>query len=499
MASRRASILKRTKALLAAAALASTSPAAPLVDHSFPEQAAFIEDQGKLQLLLCTRRAGKSWGAGTRLVRAALKHPGASCLFIALTRESAEKILWKDVLKVINRRSRLGAKFNESKLSMTLPNGSVIYLLGADADEDERQKLLGQKYAEVCIDEAASYSIDLFDLVIGILKPAVADYRGTICLIGTPGNLKHGLFYELTKGQNPREPGTWEIQGWKGHRWSAFQNPHIREKWQAEIDELVAANPLIEKTPSFQQNYWGIWVIDSSKLVYRYEEGRNDFKTLPKLDPSGWHFVLAIDTGFVDATAFTVLQYHDDSRVLFIPESTKEPGLDLTGVAEKAAEIKGRYEIETTVIDGAAKQSVEEMNNRKGLEAVAADKKDKFDFIDIMNDEFIQERIKLGPGAASLKTEYATLIVDERKLKKGKREEHAGCPNHCADTALYGWRWCWQYLYEEPKAPPAKYGTPEYVVEQQQREQEQIEAAWQQQMDANLKQKLEQQEADSWL
>ena len=498
MPSRRAEILKRIEALEVAEGTDS-AVAEPLIDAGFPEQRAFIEDAGNLQLLLCTRRAGKSWGAGTRLIRAALARPGASCLFIALTRDSAEKILWKDVLKVINRRSKLGAKFNESKLSMTLPNGSVIYLLGADADEDERQKLLGQKYAEVCIDEAASYSIDLFDLVYGILKPAVADYRGTICLVGTPGNLKHGLFYDLTKDQDPRKPGTWEKLGWKGHRWSAFDNPHVRDNWKAEIDELIATNPLVVETPSFQQNYWGIWVIDSSKLVYRYLEGRNDFTTLPEMRGEGdWHAVLVIDTGFEDATAFTVLKYHDALRSLFIVESFKDTHLDVTDVAIKAKEVKARHDIEQTVIDGSAKQAVAELNNRHDMDAEAADKRDKFDFIDLMNDDFIQGYLKLGPGAQSLKTEYATLIIDERKLKKGKREEHSGCPNHCADTALYGWRTCFPYLYvpASPALPAA--GTVEHAAAEVERVRQQLEDEMREKFERNLQAQQEREEAEQW-
>jgi len=80
-------------------------------------------------------------------------------------------------------------------------NGSVVYVPGVDYSEEEKQKLLGQKYKLVVIDEAASFSINLNELVFGILKPAVTDYRGTICLMGMPGNLKKGLFFDLTTGQ----------------------------------------------------------------------------------------------------------------------------------------------------------------------------------------------------------------------------------------------------------------------------------------------------------
>src|SRR3989449_4806187 len=51
--------------------------------------------------------------------------------------------------------------------------------------------------------------------VYGVLKPAVADYRGTIVLTGTPGNLIKGLFFDVTNGREA---------GWSGHRWG-----HVRE------------------------------------------------------------------------------------------------------------------------------------------------------------------------------------------------------------------------------------------------------------------------------
>lgn len=252
-----------------------------LIDDAFQAQAAFLEDASSLVCVLCTRRAGKSYGAALRLLRSAYAHPGASCLYIALTRDSAKRILWKDVLKSINRQLSLNASFNETQLSMTLPNGSVVYLLGADTDEEEKQKLLGQKYAAVVIDESASFTVDLNELVFGILKPAVADYRGSISLIGTPGNLKRGLYFDITQGQDPLNQGRWTANGWSGHRWSAEANPHMAQKWAEEIAELKAANPLIEQTPIFQQNYLGRWVVDETKLVYKYQRARNDIQALP--------------------------------------------------------------------------------------------------------------------------------------------------------------------------------------------------------------------------
>lgn len=480
------------------------APAAPdFVDAKFPMQTALLLDVAAMIVVLCTRRAAKSFSAIKRLLRAMYRHPGCSCLFLGLTRETAKRVVWKDTLRILNRDMKLGGKFNKNELSFTLPNGSVLYILGVDADESEKEKLLGQKYAEVAIDESASYSIDLHELIYGVLKPAVADYRGTIAMYGTPGNLKNGLFFDLTNGKNPSRPERWLLRGWSGHCWSTVDNPYMVDNWKAEIADLIAANPLIQETPTFQQNYLGLWVVDESKLVYRYMPVRNDFNgSLPAHKGRGeWHFILAIDLGFTDATSFTVLAYHDADRTLYVVSSHKKPGLDITAKAAQAKALKAKWPIEQVVIDGSNADAVAELNNRHDLEAIPADKTGKFDFIDIMNDEFIQGRIKLSPECQPLKDEYAALVVDEKKLLKRKREEHPGCENHCADGALYGWRWCWQYLSVEAPPPPP-INTPEHFAARVEAERQRVEAELEAEMAENSREAREQHGArddEQWL
>lgn len=395
------------------------------------EQTAFISDPSRLKLAFCTRRAGKSFSIGEDFLEECWDTPSISCLYLALTRDSAKAIMWRDVLLRLNHELQLGAKANNTTLSLEFPNQSNIRLLGMDSDDSEKRKLLGGKYKKVAIDEAAAFRTDLSGLVYGVLKPAVADLRGTIELLSTPSDLHTGLFYELTAGQDPMVPGRWSSGGWSCHRWSWEQNPHVRPQMQEEIAELLAANPRVEETPIFQRNYRGRWVIDTSRLVYRYLPGRNDYDgALPTFRAGAWHRVLGVDLGWKDPSSFTRGAYHDHCRDLFIEKSWKRSGMDVTDVANAIrAELEAFPDIEAVVIDNANKQAVEEIQRRHNIPLIAADKAGKPDFVDIMNSELIQGRIRLGPDCDPLREEYAGLIWDERKLPR--RFEHPSCANHC--------------------------------------------------------------------
>jgi hypothetical protein len=233
----------------------------------------------------------------------------------------------------------------------------------------------------------------------------------------------------------------------------------MAEKWAGEIRELREANPLVEETPLYQQHYLGRWVVDDSKLVYRYLPGRNDAVELPRLGESGWSYVLGVDLGYEDATAFCVVAYHQHDKTLYVVHAEKHLGLDVTATAERIRRLASGYDLSRIVVDNANKQAVEEMKRRHGLPLHPADKTGKADFIELMNGDFIQGYVKLLPEAKPLASEYAELVWDD---KSEKRQEHPNCANHCADAALYAWRYAYPYLAEARKAAPPKHGSAEW-------------------------------------
>jgi hypothetical protein len=411
-------------------------------DESFPKQLDFVYDDSSLGAALCNRRAGKSYSAGLKLFRKGFEYPGSTVLYLALTRDSAKRIMWKDVLKDIAKKYNIDVTMNNTNLEMTLPNDSVIKIAGADASIKEREKFLGGKYPYVVVDEAGSFANELSDLIYEYLEPAVSDFDGTIDLIGTPTVFWQGFFCKVTEGREP---------GWSVHQWSTSDNPFMAENWAKKLAQLKARNPRVEETPGYKRMYLGLWVRDQDNLIYKYQP-HNLINFLPEegeLDGQ----VLGIDLGFDDASAYTLCQYYFHDPILYIAKTFKKAKQIVDDVVATMKDFIETHEIHTIVIDNASKQVVETLKARFSLYDVviyAAEKRDKIEFIGIMNSDFIMGRIRLLKSeTVDYVEELENLIKDPNKLKI---TEHPSCDNHICDSALYAWRHARNYR-AEPEVP----------------------------------------------
>lgn len=415
----------------------------------FPQQRAFIEDPCKFKAAICTRRAGKTMAAGAYLLLEMLTRPKTSCLVVCLTRDNAKRIYWKDVLFYLRDVLKLEIKFNYSELSMTLPNGSVCYFLGVDAKEDEKRKILGQKYSLVVIDESSEYRIDLRELVYQTLKPCVNDYRGTICMVGTAGEFlgpvdEPYLFYAITRDGYDRNNDPMD-GGWSTHRWTTLDNPHQREQHLEDLADIEKNRPDYKNTTAYLTHYLARWPSVSDKLVYKYSAAVNDIAEAPECDG----FIVGCDLGSVDDTSFIVAGWKAHDPNLYIVNATKRPGLNFQEVANELENLRRTYRNARLVIDGANKQGVDHMRNIYGLPLENAEKSGKWDYIRMMNTDLQMGRVRVVASTCKpLIDEWRSLEWDKRK----PREEAAGQANHCADAALYGWRLA-RHFFATPEKP----------------------------------------------
>jgi phage terminase large subunit len=449
---------ERARAILAKRALSRKAfDVTRLFDPNFPQQLKFVQDPSNLKTLWCTRRAAKSYTAGLYMVTEAIQNPGSNILFIGLTRASAKAIVWKDILMAISKRHGLKARFNKAELSMSFSNGSVIFITGVDSDESEMLKLLGKKYRLVCIDEASMYSVDVRNLVYGVLRPAMVDpnsqgLRGTICLMGTSSNFPRGLFFDITTGKE---------RGWSLHTWTAYENPYVATQWAEEMEEIKRDRPMYLETPQYKQFYLNEWAVDDSKLVYRFDDQRNLYKDLPvKLSPEGWRFVLGVDTGWEDDNAFVLCGYHENDPHLYVIRTFNKPRMTFDQVVIKINEfmLDPQYPVSKVIIDGANKQGVESMRIRSAIPFEYADKQGKVDFIEMLNGDLIQAKIKINQRCEALTDELRGLVwlTDGDKIVLPKKE-NPSLSNHLCDAFLYAWRNGYHYHSTPKEVKLVKY------------------------------------------
>lgn len=425
-------------------------------DENFPKQDRFVMDGSRFIDAFCTRRAGKSNGLGLRFFRTLKRHPGALCPYIALTRDSAKNIMW-EVLKEQDEKYRIGAKFTESDLTCTLPDGGRIKLFGADM-KNFIKRLRGIKTPGVGIDEAQDFGAHLIYLVDDVLTPAIGDYTdGWLAVTGTPGPIPHGYFYEVTHEMK---------YGFSHHSWSIYDNPYFPSPRQF-VAEVKAKKQWTNESPTYIREYGGDegvprWVLDLDALVFKFTKN-NHYHTLPT-HKGEWNYVIGVDFGFDDADAIAVIGWHPHHKEAYLVEEVVEREQGITALAGQIDRLYKKYQPLKIVADTGAlgKKIAEELTTRFALPIQAAEKDRKFEFIELLND------------ALRMRTLYArpdSTFADDCKRVKWDTESVKPkisdvFHSDICDAVLYAYR---EALHWLSVPEPAKHqpGTLEHTQEQE--------------------------------
>jgi len=440
---------------------------AGLLGCLFALQKQVVDHPSRWKALLTPRRAGKTELACAWLLDAAIKNPGKKFLYVALTRPSAQDIAW-GIFHRLNDTFNLGAQFHDSRLDITLPNGSKILLRGAD-QPNWVSRLEGQEFHLIVIDESGLYSIDMRKLVYGSFGPMIMK-GGSILLIGRPGDVKYGLFWDITRPDlrpGPRaEDGSWIVvdhEGgvqWSVFGWAAVDNPYVAEWWTKTVEEMMRINPEALQSPLIRRHLFGEWAEDSDKSVYgSFSVERNVTEEWVPMD--GDRFGMATDFGWDDAQAFLVGCWNPARPDFVVLESYSEKNMPLKTALDRIAMYQERYPGLLMWGDPARKQLYMEMAIRFGACVNVAEKQEKHDFIDLLNNDFALGRVKI---VRATNEGLVKELVELKKLVKedGTWVEHPKQKNDRCDTLLYCWRHSRHYRYEEPKMGPAP-GTPAYA------------------------------------
>lgn len=398
------------------------------IDYNFPRQAEILQDNNQYQAWLFTRRFGKSTTFAKKGCGIVANTPNSKVLYLALTLDSAKGILWDAVEKELTENKVPFRGYYDQGI-FELKNGSVFRFFGVDSNYKEMKKILGQAYDLVGIDESGSMTIDVENLIMQMIDPALIDRQGSLVMLGTAENIPNTFYQKVTDGAHIDLP--WIVQ--KG---STEESPYTGAAFKAKKDMLIARNPLVVNASWFKSHYLNIWAADDELIIVHFNEQINRIKKLP--DYGDWIYGLGVDLGFNDASSFVVNAMSSKSPYLHTVCAFKAPELDLTGVSTKIKELNGRYGFTWAIVDGANKQGVQEMQNRHdlGLTLITADKTDKATFLRLMDDDYKQGKILHVEG------ECKALEDEQKSLMwiKDSNEEDPRCQNHANDAQLYIWR-----------------------------------------------------------
>lgn len=441
-------------ALLEEALKINTKPVFNIKKILFSEQLAFVTDTARYATAVCSVRAGKTTACAADLVETALGMPGTIGLYITLARSSAKRIIWPELHR-LNREYQLNAKPNEQDLSLKFPNGSIIYCSGA-SNEPEIEKFRGlSNVALAYIDESQAFRSHIKELVEEIIVKRLYDTNGRCRLIGTPGPVPAGYFYEASHSSK-----------WSHHAWTLHSNIWIQRKSGKTVEELIQQDMdrkgVDINDPAIQRECFGRWVLDTNSLLLTYNPGVNHYEDLPV---DKYDYILGIDLGHKDSDALCLLAYSPASPVTWLVEEIVTPNQLTDDLAKQIKGLEAKYGNMTMVADagGLGLKIVEDLMARYGFFINKAEKQGK-----MADYRFLNNALRTGMFRAKKESRFAEdCNLLEKDIDKSTPEKIVVKGHSDAvDAALYAFGLSPAYNYT-----PAKFrampGTNEYIKEQE--------------------------------
>ena len=276
-------------------------------------QKKIASDQHRFRVVVAGRRFGKTHLAIRELAYHA-KEPNREVWYVAPSYKMAKNIVWR---KLKNRLQDLNwvQKHNETELTLTLKNGSVISLKGAD----NYDSLRGVGLDFIVLDEFADIDPQAW---FETLRPTLSDKGGKALFIGTPKGIGNWS-YELYQNAGD-DPNTWS-----SHQYTTIDGGNVPE---AEIAQ--AQRDLDERT--FRQEYLATFETYTGRIYYAFERAKNVIDAEPKPEDLLTLYI-GMDFNIDPMSAVIAIRKGDDLCVI------DEIRMYSSNTQEIVAEISSRY------------------------------------------------------------------------------------------------------------------------------------------------------------
>ena len=160
-----------------------------------------LKDKSRFKVLVCGRRWGKTVLSLMYLLKDAF-HQGERRWFITPTYRQGKMIVFPILRQMFS--GFVGAKLNESDMSVIFDNGAELAVKGADNEHNLR----GVELTKCVMDEMAYIKPHVWEEII---YPMLATTQGSVLFIGTPNG--YDTMYDLySKGQSEPDWKSWQFK-----------------------------------------------------------------------------------------------------------------------------------------------------------------------------------------------------------------------------------------------------------------------------------------------
>lgn len=196
------------------------------------KQQEFVDNSKRNNLLLLSRRFGKTTLTKILMALGAVTTPNYRAAWAAPTWKLMQEVFEEFITTLAPITKRL----NRSDRRITLYNGSVLEFWSSNDPAAGR----GRKYHIFVCDEMQRQR-NLMDFIKGSVRPCLADFRGTLWVLGTPngeGTPFHDFYLECVS-----RPEAWQVA-----RGSLDDNPFIHPEeilqMREDLGPLLAAQEI---------------------------------------------------------------------------------------------------------------------------------------------------------------------------------------------------------------------------------------------------------------
>lgn len=275
-----------------------------------PWQQKVWDSKARFKVVAAGRRTGKSRMAAYLLIFYALQVKQGHVFYVAPTQGQARDIMWQNLLEIGHPVIK-GSHINN--LQITLINGATISLKGADRPETMR----GVSLKFLVMDEYADMKSSVWEQ---ILRPALADQKGTALFIGTPMGRNH--FYDLYKYAELKEDSEYEC--W---HFTSYDNPLL------DPSEIDAAKKSMSSY-AFRQEFMASFEAQGSDIF------KEDWIKYDDEEPQIGNYYIAIDMAGFEESPKSKKSRLDDTAIVVAKVS--EQGWWIANI------IHGRWTFEET-------------------------------------------------------------------------------------------------------------------------------------------------------